>query len=315
MTPASMPLDDLLFQLGETDSDKLKVILERTVQALIEAEVSAVIKASRHERAEERVTYRNGHRPRSWDTRVGRLELEIPKLRQGSFLPSLLEPRRRIERALWAVIQEAYVHGVSTREVDDLVAAMGGCRVSKSEVSRICQELDQELALFRDRPLDDATYPYVWFDATYEKVRVGGRIVSQAVVIAVGVRETGEKCILGVAVGSSETEAFWLEFCRSLLARGLQGVQLVISDAHQGLKNALGLCFSARSQLAALQGALPAGSGHRAAQARGAGGAGTGEDDLRPAQPGSRQDGSGPGSRTPRAHSSQGCCDVAPSRA
>ena len=152
MTPASMPLDDLLFQLGETDSDKLKVILERTVQALIEAEVSAVIKASRHERAEERVTYRNGHRPRSWDTRVGRLELEIPKLRQGSFLPSLLEPRRRIERALWAVIQEAYVHGVSTRKVDDLVAAMGGCRVSKSEVSRICHELDQELALFRGRP-------------------------------------------------------------------------------------------------------------------------------------------------------------------
>ena len=247
MTPASMPLDDLLCQLGDTDSDRLKMILERTVQALIEAEVAAVIKAGRHERVEERVAYRNGHRPRNWDTRVGRLELEIPKLRRGSFLPSLLEPRRRIERALWAVIQEAYVHGVSTRKVDDLVAAMGGCQVSKSEVSRICQELDEELALFRDRPLDDATYPYIWFDATYEKVREGGRIVSQAVVIAVGVRETGEKCILGVAVGASETEAFWLQFCRSLLARGLQGVQLVISDAHQGLKNALGLCFSGAS--------------------------------------------------------------------
>lgn len=145
------------------------------------------------------------------------------------------------------MIQEAYVHGVSTRKVDDLVAAMGGCQVSKSEVSRICQELDEELALFRDRPLDDATHPYLWFDATYEKVREGGRIVSQAVVIAVGVRETGEKCILGVAVGASETEAFWLQFCRSLLARGLQGVQLVISDAHQGLKNALGLCFAGAS--------------------------------------------------------------------
>jgi transposase-like protein len=239
-----MPLDDLLCQLGETDSDKLKVILERTVQALIEAEVAAVIKAGRHERVEERVTYRNGHRPRICDTRVGRLELELPKLRQGSFLPSLLEPRRRIERALWAVIQEAYVHGVSTRKVDDLVAAMGGCQVSKSEVSRICQELDEELALFRERPLDDDTYPYLWFDANYEKVREGGRIVSQAVVIAVGVRETGEKCILGVAVEGSETEAFWRQFCRSPLARGLQGVQLVISDAHQGLRNALALCFA-----------------------------------------------------------------------
>jgi transposase-like protein len=139
-------------------------------------------------------------------------------LRQGSFLPSLREPRRRIERALWAVIQEAWAHGVSTRKADDLVQAMGGCHVSKSEVSRICRELDGELALFRDRPLDDASYPYVWFEATYEKVRQGGRIVSQAVVVAIGVRETGEKCVLGVAVGASETEAFGLEFCRSLVA-------------------------------------------------------------------------------------------------
>jgi transposase-like protein len=178
---------------------------------------------------------------------LGRLELGIPKLRQGSFLPSLLEPRRRIERALWAVIQEAWVHGVSTRKVDALVAAMGGCHVSKSEVSRICQELDQELALFRDRPLDDAAYPYVWFDATYEKVRQGGRIVSQAVVVAIGVRETGEKEVLGVAVGASETEAFWVEFCRQLVARGLHGVLLVISDAHEGLRAALAQCFAGAS--------------------------------------------------------------------
>ena len=247
MTRASMPLDDLLVELGDRDKDALRVILERTVQALVEAEVTAVIGAGRHERTPERLTYRNGHRPRTLDTRLGRLQLEIPKLRQGSFLPSLLEPRRRIERALWAVIQEAYVHGVSTRKVDDLVAAMGGCQVSKSEVSRICQELDLELAEFRERPLDDARYPYIWFDATYEKVRMGARIVSQAVVIAVGVRESGEKCVLGVAVGSSESQQFWLEFCRSLLARGLKGVQLVISDAHVGLKQALAQCFPGAS--------------------------------------------------------------------
>ncbi|MGB9482706.1 MAG: transposase, partial [Candidatus Dormiibacterota bacterium] len=145
---------------------------------------------------------RNRHRPGRVDTRVGRLELEIPKLRQGSFLPSLPEPRRRIERALWVVIQEAWVHGVSTRKVDDLVHAMGGCHVSKSEVSRICGEPDSELALFREQTLDDAQYPYFWFDATYEKVRAAGRTVSQTVVVAIGVRESGEKCVLGVAVGA-----------------------------------------------------------------------------------------------------------------
>lgn len=236
MTRASMPLDDLLVELGDRDQDALRVILERTVQALVEAEVTAVTGAGRHERTPERLTYRNGHRSRTLDTRVGRLQMEIPKLRQGSFLPSLLEPRRRIERALWAVIQEAYVHGVSTRKVDDLVAAMGGC-----------QELDRELAEFRERPLDDAQYPYIWFDATYEKVRLGARIVSQAVVIAVGVRESGEKCVLGVDVGSSESQQFWLEFCRSLLARGLKGVQLVVSDAHVGLKQALAQCFPGAS--------------------------------------------------------------------
>jgi transposase-like protein len=247
MTPNSMPLDALLGYVSNSDQDTLREILEHTLQALIEAEAAGVVGAQPHERTESRVGHRNGHRPRTVDTRVGRLELEIPKLRQGSFLPSLLEPRRRIERALWVVIQEAWVHGVSTRKVDDLVQAMGGCHVSKSEVSRICQELDAELALFRDRPLDDAQYPYVWFDATYEKVRQGGRIVSQAVVVAMGVRETGEKCVLGVAVGASETEAFWLEFCRSLVARGLHGVLLVISDAHEGLRSALAQCFAGAS--------------------------------------------------------------------
>jgi transposase-like protein len=247
MTPTSMPLDALLDYVSNSDQDTLREILEHTLQALIEVEAAGVVGAQPHERSEGRVGYRNGHRPRILDTRLGRLELGIPKLRQGSFLPSLLEPRRRIERALWAVIQEAWVHGVSTRKVDALVAAMGGCHVSKSEVSRICQELDQELALFRDRPLDDAAYPYVWFDATYEKVRQGGRIVSQAVVVAIGVRETGEKEVLGVAVGASETEAFWVEFCRQLVARGLHGVLLVISDAHEGLRAALAQCFAGAS--------------------------------------------------------------------
>jgi len=247
MTPTSMPLDALLDYVSNSDQDTLREILEHTLQALIEVEAAGVVGAQPHERSEGRVGYRNGHRPRILDTRLGRLELGIPKLRQGSFLPSLLEPRRRIERALWAVIQEAWVHGVSTRKVDALVAAMGGCHVSKSEVSRICQELDQELALFRDRPLDDAAYPYVWFDATYEKVREGGRIVSLATVIAMGVRASGEKCVLGVAVGPSETESFWLAFGRSLLARGLTGVRLVISDAHQGLRAALAACFAGAS--------------------------------------------------------------------
>jgi transposase-like protein len=242
-----MPLDALLGYVSNSDQDILREILEHTLQALIEAEAAAVVGAQPHERTESRVGHRNGHRPRTVDTRVGRLELEIPKLRQGSFLPSLLEPRRRIERALWVVIQEAWVHGVSTRKVDDLVAAMGGCHVSKSEVSRICSELDLELALFRERPLDDAQYPYVWFDATYEKVRQGGRIVSQAVVVAMAIRESGEKCVLGVAVGASETEAFWLEFCRQLVARGLSGVLLVISDAHEGLRSALAQCFAGAS--------------------------------------------------------------------
>lgn len=244
MAHPRMTYQDLLDQLDVADKDQLKLILEHGLQRLVELQASAVIGADPYERTAERMTQRNGHRSRFLDTGVGRLEIHIPKLRTGSFFPSLLEPRRRIDRALLAVIQEAYVLGVSTRKVDDLVAALGGCSISRSEVSRLCSELDKELAAFRQRALDDARFPYVWFDATYHKVRDNGRIVSQATVIAIGVRETGEKSVLGLATGASETEAFWLEFCRSLVARGLGGVQLVISDAHEGLRNALAQCFA-----------------------------------------------------------------------
>jgi transposase-like protein len=233
----------LLEQLQGADTDVLRRVLEHAMQRLIEAEAATQIGAGPHERASTRTTYRNGYRERVLDTGSGRLELQIPKLRSGSFFPSLLEPRRRIDRALLAVVQEAYVLGISTRKVDDLMAALGGCSISRSEVSRICALLDEELAEFRERPLDEP-YPYVWFDATYEKVRQGARIVSQAAVVAVGVRDSGEKSVLGLAVGASETEAFWLEFCRSLSRRGLSGVQLVISDAHEGLRSALSQVFA-----------------------------------------------------------------------
>jgi len=233
----------LLEQLQGADTDVLRRVLGHAMQRLIEAEAATQIGAGPHERAATRTTYRNGYRERILDTGSGRLELQIPKLRTGSFFPTLLEPRRRIDRALLAVVQEAYVLGISIRKVDDLMAALGGCSISRSEVSRICALLDEELAEFRERPLDEP-YPYVWFDATYEKVRQGARIVSQAAVVAVGVRDSGEKSVLGLAIGASETEAFWLEFCRSLSRRGLSGVQLVISDAHEGLRSALSQVFA-----------------------------------------------------------------------
>ena len=305
MTPNSMPLDALLGYISSSDQDSLREILEHTLQALIEAEAAVVLGAQPHERTESRVGHRNGHRSRLLDTRVGRLELEIPKLRQGSFLPSLLEPRRRIERALWAVIQEAYVHGVSTRKVDDLVQAMGGCHVSKSEVSRICQELDVELALFRDRPLDDAVYPYVWFDATYEKVRQGGRIVSQAVVVAIGVRETGEKCVLGVAVGASETEAFWVEFCRQLVGPGAARSAVGHLRRPRGAQVRPGTVLH-RGQLAALHGALPAQRNGRLLPPGRPSGAGAGEDRLRSAIATGGQPGHLPSLGVARAASPQG---------
>jgi transposase-like protein len=220
--------------------DRVRQAATTIYQALIEAELTAVIGAGPHERTETRLAQRNGHRPRVLSTTAGDLELRIPKLRSGSFFPSLLERRRRVDQALFVVVMEAYLHGVSTRKVDDLVKALGAdTGISKSEVSRICADLDAEVGAFRDRSLAEAAFPYVFLDATYCKARVNRRVVSQAVVVATGVRGDGWREVLGFAVGDSEDGAFWTAFLRSLKARGLAGVQLVISDAHVGLKQAI----------------------------------------------------------------------------
>jgi putative transposase len=210
------------------------------LQALIDAEATTIIGAAPHERTETRTNQRNGTRPRLLATKAGDVNLAIPKLRHGSFFPSVLDRRRRIDRALYAVVMESYVHGVSTRKVDDLVAALGAASgISKSEVSRICAELDETLSAFRDRPLGHIEFPYVFLDATYIKARAGGRIVSKAVIVATGVSRNGDREVLGVEVGDSEDGAFWIAFLRSLKARKLGGVQLVISDAHTGLREAI----------------------------------------------------------------------------
>lgn len=220
--------------------DRVRAAAETIYQALIEAELTDHIGAALHERTDTRTAQRNGHRTRTLTTTAGDLELRIPKLRTGSFFPSLLERRRRVDQALFAVVMEAYLHGVSTRKVDDLVKALGAdTGISKSEVSRICADLDVEVAAFRDRSLAEQAFPYVFLDATYCKARVNHRVVSQAVVIATGVRADGWREVLGFAVGDSEDGAFWTGFLRSLKARGLGGVQLVISDAHTGLKQAI----------------------------------------------------------------------------
>jgi len=220
--------------------DRVRQAAETVYQALIEAELTETIGAALHERRESRTALRNGHRARTLSTTAGDLELRIPKLRTGSFFPSLLERRRRVDQALFAVVMEAYLHGVSTRKVDDLVKALGAdTGISKSEVSRICADLDTEVGAFRDRSLAEQSFPYVILDATYCKARVNHRVVSQAVVIATGVRADGWREVLGFAVGDSEDGAFWTQFLRSLKARGLGGVQLVISDAHTGLKQAI----------------------------------------------------------------------------
>jgi putative transposase len=220
--------------------DRVRQAAETIYQALIEAELTDTIGAALHERSESRTNLRNGHRARILSTPAGDLELRIPKLRTGSFYPSLLERRRRVDQALFAVVMEAYLHGVSTRKVDDLVKALGAdSGISKSEVSRICADLDTEVGAFRDRSLAEQQFPYVFLDATYCKARVNHRVVSQAVVIATGVRADGWREVLGFAVGDSEDGAFWTQFLRSLKARGLGGVQLVISDAHTGLKQAI----------------------------------------------------------------------------
>jgi transposase-like protein len=223
----------------EHDADFLKEGVRALSQALMEMEVEEHIGAGRHERSEGRSGHRNGYRQRTWDTRAGAIELKVPRVRDSSYFPSLLEPRRLAERALSAVVQEAYIHGVSTRKVDDLVKALGMRGISKSRVSELCEELDGEVERFRNRGLE-GPYPYVWLDATYVKARQDGRVASVAVVIAVGVKaQTGEREILGLDVGPSEDGAFWTSFLRSLVGRGLSGVRLVTSDAHRGLKGAV----------------------------------------------------------------------------
>ena len=249
MTRSQSALPELLEALRSADAGELiNRLVGGALQALIEVEVTQAIGAAPHERSAGRTNQRNGSRPKTITTAAGDVTVGIPKLRSGSFFPSLLEPRRRIDKALHAVICEAWVHGVSTRKVDDLVTAMGGIGgVGKSEVSRICAQLDADVAEFTSRPLTDTAFPYVFCDATYCQVRLGGRVVSQAVVIATGVSADGRREVLGHAVGDSENEVFWTEFLRSLRERGLSGVQLVISDAHTGLRAAIGTVFQGAS--------------------------------------------------------------------
>jgi putative transposase len=244
MTDPSVALREYLRKMGlQLDSDWLREGVAVLSRLLMEWEVSEQIGAERYQRRQERQTQRNGYRERAWETRVGEIPLRVPKLRQGTYFPGFLEPRRRAERALLAVVQAAYVEGVSTRKVDELVRAMGLTGIDRSKVSRMCQDLDEAVTLFRNRPLE-AAFPYLWLDALYLKVRQNHRIVSMALVIAIGVRETGEREILGVDLGASEDPAFWTAFLRGLVGRGLQQVALVISDAHQGLRQAISVVLA-----------------------------------------------------------------------
>jgi putative transposase len=249
MALSQSALLEILDAIKEADvADRVRESAATIYQALIEAELTAVIGAEPHERTDARTGQRNGHRSRTLSTSAGDLELRIPKLRAGSFFPCLLERRRRVDQALYAVVMETYLHGVSTRKVDDLVKALGvDAGISKSEVSRICVDLDEEVAAFRGRTLKGEAYPYVFLDATYCKARVNRRVVSQAVVVATAVRADGNREVLGFDVGDSEDGAFWTAFLRSLKARGLHGVQRVISDAHEGLKVAIGSVFAGAS--------------------------------------------------------------------
>jgi putative transposase len=244
-----MTAADLVDKLLTSEhADVLRESVAWLVAELMEAEVAGLAGAELGERApDRRQAHRNGYRPRRWDTRVGELELAIPRLRTGSYFPSFLEPRRRAEQALVAVVQEAYVNGISTRKVDRLVEQLGLQGMSKDQVSRLCRGLDEQVSVFRERPLAGA-YPYLWLDAKVERVREPGGVRHKALVIAYGVHETGRREVIGLDVGEAETEAFWRGFLRSLRARGLEGVQLVISDAHTGLHAAIGKVFGCRWQ-------------------------------------------------------------------
>ncbi len=236
MTEDRLPLAELLQKAG--DGDFLRTVAETVLQMLMEADVEGLIGAGRFERKDDRQTWRNGYRERALDTRLGQLNLRIPKLRQGSYFPPFLEARKTSEKALVAVIQEAWIGGVSTRRVDELVQAMGLSGISRSTVSKLCKDIDERVNAFLDRPLD-GEWPYLWLDATYLKQREGGRIVSVAAIIAVAVNTEGKREIVGLHIGPSEAETFWSAFLKSLVKRGLRGVKLVISDAHEGLKGAI----------------------------------------------------------------------------
>jgi transposase-like protein len=229
------------------DAGFMREVAELALQRLMEFEAEGLCGAGRHERSEERRNHRNGYRPRAFETRLGTLDLKIPKLRKGSYFPAFLEPRKTAERALVAVVQEAWIQGVSTRKVDDLVQAMGMSGISKSQVSKLCEEIDERVNAFLTRPLE-GEWPYVWLDATYLKVREGGRIVSVAVIIATGVNRDGRREILGLGIGPSEAATFWIDFLRTLVKRGLKGVKLVVSDAHEGLKHAIAQVLKATWQ-------------------------------------------------------------------
>src|ERR1700738_2405197 len=236
MPDERMALAELLQKSG--DGDFLRTVAEAVLQILMEADVEGLIGAGRHERSAERLNYRNGYRDRSVDTRLGSLQLRIPKLCQGPYFPPFLERRKTAEKALVTVIQEAWIGGVSTRRVDELVQAMGLSGISKSQVSKLCKDIDERVNAFLDRPIE-GEWPYLWLDATYLKVRDGGRIVSVAAIIAVAVTTEGRREIIGLGIGPSEAEPFWSTFLKGLIKRGLKSVKLVNSDAHDGLRHAI----------------------------------------------------------------------------